>query len=30
MNTIVDALSRIHDLNMLNFTKIKFDLYEQL
>ena len=27
MNTIVDALSCIHEVNMLSFTEIKFDLY---
>ena len=30
MNIVVDALSCIHEGNMLNFTKIKSDLYEHL
>ena len=30
MNTVVDALSRIHEINMLSFTKIKSDLYDHL
>ena len=30
MNTDIDALSRIHEVNMFNFTKIKHDMYEQL
>ena len=30
MNTVIDALSRIHEVNMFNFTKIKHDMYEQL
>ena len=30
MNTVIDALSRIHAVNMLIFIEIKFDLYEQL
>ena len=30
MNTIADSLSRTHEVNILNFTEIKCDLYENL
>ncbi len=30
MNTVADALSRIHEVNMLSFTEIKSDLYDHL
>ena len=30
MNTVVDALSRIREVNMLSFTEISSDLYDHL
>ena len=30
MNTIVDALSRIHEFNIPSFTENKSDMYEHL
>ena len=30
MNTVADALSRIKEVNILSFTKIKFDLLDHL
>ena len=30
MNIVIDALSHIHEVNMLNFTEINIDIYEQL
>ena len=30
MNIVVDALSLIHEVNVLNFIEINIDIYEQL